>query len=101
MVDRLYSATRQHSTHEREIAHDPFRPSRGSRSARSDLRPPRPLSSVRSWSSSYDATGNRYDATAADAKLAAVRAQALHTEGKHAESEQVAKDALAKLGIKA
>jgi ATP/maltotriose-dependent transcriptional regulator MalT len=47
-----------------------------------------------------DATGNRYDATAADAKLAAVRAQALHTEGKHAESEQVAKEALAKLGIK-
>jgi hypothetical protein len=47
-----------------------------------------------------DSTGNRYDATAADAKLAAIRAQALHAEGKHAESEQVAKDALAKLGIK-
>ncbi len=47
-----------------------------------------------------DSTGNRYDATAADAKQAAVRAQALHTEGKHAESEKVAKDALAKLGIK-
>jgi hypothetical protein len=47
-----------------------------------------------------DATATRYDATAADAKQAAVRAQALHTEGKHAESEKVAKDALAKLGIK-
>jgi ATP/maltotriose-dependent transcriptional regulator MalT len=47
-----------------------------------------------------DATSTRYDATAADAKQAAVRAQALHTEGKHAESEKVAKDALAKLGIK-
>jgi hypothetical protein len=47
-----------------------------------------------------DATANRFDATAADGKQAAVRAQALHTEGKHAESEKVAKDALAKLGIK-
>jgi hypothetical protein len=47
-----------------------------------------------------DATGNRYDATAADGKIAAARSQALHTEGKHAEAEQVAKDALAKLGIK-
>jgi hypothetical protein len=47
-----------------------------------------------------DATGNRYDATAAAAKQDAVRAQALHAEGKHAESEKMAKDALAKLGIK-
>jgi len=46
------------------------------------------------------ATGNRFDATAAAAKQDAVRAQALHTEGKHAESEKVAKDALAKLGVK-
>ena len=48
-----------------------------------------------------DATGQRFDATAADAKLAAGRAQALHTAGNHAESEKVAKEALAKLGIKA
>ena len=47
-----------------------------------------------------DATGNRYDATAADAKIAAAKAQALHTAGNHAESEKVAKEALAKLGIK-
>jgi hypothetical protein len=47
-----------------------------------------------------DATATRFDATAADAKLAAARAQALHTAGNHAESEKVAKDALAKLGIK-
>jgi hypothetical protein len=47
-----------------------------------------------------DSTGNRYDATAAEAKQAAARSQALHTEGKHAEAEQVAKDALTKLGIK-
>jgi hypothetical protein len=47
-----------------------------------------------------DATANRFDATAADAKIAATRSQALHTEGKHAEAEKTAKDALAKLGIK-
>jgi hypothetical protein len=47
-----------------------------------------------------DVTAQRFDATAADAKLAAARAQALHTAGNHAESEKVAKDALAKLGIK-
>jgi hypothetical protein len=47
-----------------------------------------------------DATAQRFDATASDAKLAAARAQALHTAGNHAESEKVAKDALAKLGIK-
>ena len=46
------------------------------------------------------ATGNRFDATAAAAKQAAVEAQALHAAGKHAESEKVAKEALAKLGIK-
>lgn len=48
----------------------------------------------------YDVTGNRFDATAADAKVAAARSQALHTAGNHAESEKVAKEALAKLGVK-
>jgi hypothetical protein len=47
-----------------------------------------------------DATANRFDPAAADAKLAATQAQTLHTAGKHAESEKMAKDALAKLGIK-
>jgi hypothetical protein len=47
-----------------------------------------------------DATAQRFDPAAADAKLAAAQAQTLHTAGKHAESEKVAKDALAKLGIK-
>jgi hypothetical protein len=47
-----------------------------------------------------DATAQRFDATASDAKLAAANAQALHTAGNHAESEKVAKDALAKLGVK-
>jgi hypothetical protein len=47
-----------------------------------------------------DATAQRFDATAADAKLAAARAQALHTAGNHAESEKVAKEALTKLGVK-
>lgn len=47
-----------------------------------------------------DATATRFDATAADGKNAAVQAQALHTAGNHAESEKVAKEALAKLGIK-
>jgi hypothetical protein len=47
-----------------------------------------------------DATAQRFDATASDAKLAAANAQSLHTAGNHAESEKVAKDALAKLGVK-
>jgi hypothetical protein len=47
-----------------------------------------------------DATATRFDATAADAKLAAAQAQTLHTAGNHAESERVAKAALDKLGIK-
>ena len=47
-----------------------------------------------------DATGQRFDATAADAKNAAAEANALHAAGKHAEAEKVAKDALTKLGIK-
>ena len=47
-----------------------------------------------------DATGQRFDATAAEAKVAAARSQALHAAGNHAESEKVAKEALTKLGIK-
>jgi hypothetical protein len=47
-----------------------------------------------------DATAQRFDATASDAKLAAAKAQSLHTAGNHAESEKVAKDALTKLGVK-
>jgi hypothetical protein len=47
-----------------------------------------------------DSTATRFDPTAADAKIAATRAQALHAAGNHAESEKVAKDALAKLGMK-
>ena len=47
-----------------------------------------------------DATAQRFDATAANAKQAAADAQALHAAGKHAESEQKAKEALASLGVK-
>ena len=47
-----------------------------------------------------DATGNRYDATAANAKVAAAQAASLHQAGNHAESEKVAKEALEKLGLK-
>ena len=47
-----------------------------------------------------DATAIRFDPTAADAKIAANRAAALHAAGNHSESEKVAKDALEKLGIK-
>jgi hypothetical protein len=47
-----------------------------------------------------DTVSNRFDATAAEAKIAAATANKLHTDGKHAESEKVAKDALAKLGVK-
>jgi len=47
-----------------------------------------------------DATGQRFDATAADAKLAAGKAQGLHAAGNHAEAEKGAKEALTKLGIK-
>jgi hypothetical protein len=47
-----------------------------------------------------DATAQRYDPTAANAKVAAAQSQALHAEGKHAEAEKVAKDALATLGVK-
>jgi hypothetical protein len=47
-----------------------------------------------------DASSNRFDAAAAQAKLDAANAQKLHAEGKHAESEKVAKESLAKLGVK-
>jgi hypothetical protein len=46
------------------------------------------------------ATAQRFDATAADAKLAAAQAQALHNAGNHTDSEKVAKAALDKMGIK-
>ena len=46
-----------------------------------------------------DATGRRFDAAAANAKVAAAEAQTLHAAGKHAESEKVAKEALTKLGM--
>ena len=47
-----------------------------------------------------DATANRFDPTAASAKQKAAEANALHAAGKHAESEQMAKEALASLGVK-
>ena len=47
-----------------------------------------------------DATAQRFDATAANAKVAATEANSLHAAGKHAEAEKMAKDALASLGIK-
>jgi hypothetical protein len=47
-----------------------------------------------------DETARRFDAAAANAKVKAAEASALHGAGKHAESEKVAKDALASLGIK-
>jgi len=47
-----------------------------------------------------DETARRFDAAAANAKVKAAEANALHGAGKHAESEKVAKDALATLGIK-
>ena len=47
-----------------------------------------------------DATAQRFDATATNAKVAAAQANSLHAAGKHAESEKMAKDALASLGIK-
>jgi hypothetical protein len=47
-----------------------------------------------------DTAGNRFDATAAQARLDAAAAAKLHAEGKHAESEKAAKDSLAKLGVK-
>lgn len=47
-----------------------------------------------------DTVGNRFDATAAQARIDAAAAAKLHGEGKHAESEKAAKDTLAKLGVK-
>jgi hypothetical protein len=47
-----------------------------------------------------DATAVRFDATAANAKISAKQAEALHAAGNHAESEKVAKEALTRLGIK-
>ena len=47
-----------------------------------------------------DTVSNRFDAAASQAKLDSANAAKLHAEGKHAESEQVAKDTLAKLGVK-
>jgi hypothetical protein len=47
-----------------------------------------------------DETARRFDATAANAKVKAKEADALHAAGKHAESEKMAKDALASLGVK-
>ena len=44
--------------------------------------------------------GNRFDAAAAQARVDAASAAKLHAEGKHAESEKMAKDTLAKLGVK-
>lgn len=42
----------------------------------------------------------RFDNTAYDAKMKAAEATKLHAEGKHAESEKVAKETLARLGVK-
>ena len=42
-------------------------------------------------------TAQRYDPTAAAAKVSAVEAQSLHSAGKHAESEKLAKETLDKL----
>lgn len=47
-----------------------------------------------------DETSRRFDAAAANAKVKAKEADALHAAGKHAESEKLAKDALTSLGIK-
>ena len=47
-----------------------------------------------------DTASNRFDAAASQGKLDAADAAKLHAEGKHAESEKLAKEALAKLGVK-
>jgi len=46
------------------------------------------------------AAGNRFDATAYDAKVKAAEASKLHAAGKHAEAEKAAKEGLDKLGVK-
>ena len=43
------------------------------------------------------ATAQRYDPTAADAKVKAIEATKLHAAGNHAESEKLAKETLDKL----
>ena len=43
------------------------------------------------------ATAQRYDPTAANAKVAAIEATRLHTAGNHAEAEKLAKETLDKL----
>lgn len=45
------------------------------------------------------AAGNRFDASAYDAKMKAAEASKLHGEGKHADAEKSAKEGLSKLGI--
>jgi len=47
-----------------------------------------------------DATSQRFDAAATNAKVKAAEANALHASGKHAEAEQAAKEGLTSLGIK-
>jgi hypothetical protein len=47
-----------------------------------------------------DATANRYDPAAAEAKVMIAQAAALHAAGKHAESVKMGQDAVAKLGLK-
>ena len=44
--------------------------------------------------------GNRFDAAAAQARVDATNVAKLHSEGKHADSEKLAKETLAKLGVK-
>jgi hypothetical protein len=44
--------------------------------------------------------GNRFDATASEARRAAAQAATLHAEGKHAESVKAAQDAIATLSPK-
>ena len=46
------------------------------------------------------AAGNRFDATAYEAKQKSAEAAKLHAEGKHAEAEKAAKEGLGKLGVK-
>ena len=47
-----------------------------------------------------DATANRYDPVAAEAKTKAKQGADLHAAGKHADSMKVLQEALASLGIK-
>ena len=47
-----------------------------------------------------DSVGNRFDATASQARVDSANAQKLHAEGKHADSVKLAQDTLAKLGVK-